>query len=162
MIGGGESSRPSTSDDLADLAAIAAAHAIAIAEARGGALYLLTNAAEQAAFSSWFAECMANDRATALTGTYDDVPLGYCAARVSQLPDGTRLATIEALLVDPAAREVGIGEALMNAVVVWAKANGCRSIDASALPGDRSTKNFFESFGLKARLLTVNLDFGDY
>ena len=25
-----------------------------------------------------------------------------------------------------------------------------------ALPGDRATKNFFESFGLKARLLTVH------
>ncbi len=45
---------------------------------------------------------------------------------------------------------------MMNEVVASAKAAGCLGVDAVALPGDRNTKNFFESFGLKARLLVVH------
>ncbi len=157
----GEASRPADAADAVALGNIAAAHALAIADARGGALFLLAEAAEQAQFDQWFHECLADSSTLVATGSYDDVPLGYCVASMSKLPNGDKLATIQALLVDPDARQVGIGEALMNDVVTWARSNGCVSIDAHALPGDRSTKNFFESFGLKARLLTVNIDLTD-
>ena len=157
----GEASRPAEAADAAALGDIAATHALSIADARGGALFLLAEAAEQAQFDQWFGSRLADASALVITGTYDDVPLGYCVATTSKLPNGDTLATIEALLVDPDARQVGIGESLMNDVVTWARSLGCVSIDAHALPGDRSTKNFFESFGLKARLLTVNIDLRD-
>ena len=47
----------------------------------------------------------------------------------------------------------------MNLVLDELRAAGCIGIDSRALPGDRETKNFFESFGLKARLLTVHRSF---
>jgi hypothetical protein len=44
----------------------------------------------------------------------------------------------------------------MDHVVAWCRAAGCFGIDSLALPGDRSTKNFFESFGLVARAIVVH------
>ena len=37
-----------------------------------------------------------------------------------------------------------------------AAAQGCFGVDSLALPGDRHTKNFFESFGLVARAIVVH------
>ena len=56
----------------------------------------------------------------------------------------------------PRARGVGVGYELMRACVEIARRAGCVGIDARALPGDRETKNFFESFGLVARSLVVH------
>ena len=37
-----------------------------------------------------------------------------------------------------------------------APTQGCFGVDSLALPGDRHTKNFFESFGLVARAIIVH------
>ena len=72
--------------------------------------------------------------------------------------DGGRLAVVTDLYVEPEARGVGLGEAIMNHLVAWATDEGCFGVDSQALPGDRHTKNFFESFGLVARSLVVHRD----
>jgi hypothetical protein len=41
-------------------------------------------------------------------------------------------------------------------LVAHASDAGAIGIDALALPGDRATKNFFETFGLKARAIVVH------
>ena len=46
--------------------------------------------------------------------------------------------------------------AMMEALVAWCRAQGCFGVDSIALPGDRHTKNFFESFGLVARAIVVH------
>ena len=46
----------------------------------------------------------------------------------------------------------------MDAVLAWAGEQGCVGVDALALPGDRATKNFFETFGLVARAIVVHRD----
>ena len=48
----------------------------------------------------------------------------------------------------------------MDLLLEWCRSRGCVGIDAVALPGDRHTKNFFETFGLTARAIVVhrNLD----
>ena len=58
--------------------------------------------------------------------------------------------------MEPDARGVGVGSALMEAAVAWCEAQGCRDIDALALPGDRATKQRLEAAGFTARLLTLN------
>ena len=63
---------------------------------------------------------------------------------------------IEDIYVDPGARAVGVGETLMNHLIDWCRARGCFGVDSLALPGDRETKNFFESFGLVARAIVVH------
>jgi GNAT superfamily N-acetyltransferase len=63
---------------------------------------------------------------------------------------------IECCYVEEAARGVGVGSALMDEAVSWCAAQGCRDIDALALPGDRPTKQRLEATGFTARLLTLN------
>jgi GNAT superfamily N-acetyltransferase len=60
------------------------------------------------------------------------------------------------IYVDPAARGLGVGERMMDLVLSWCADHHCQGIDSLALPGMRDSKNFFERFGLKARLLVVH------
>jgi GNAT superfamily N-acetyltransferase len=91
-----------------------------------------------------------------LIGDLDDVAMAYAVARVDVLPDGGRLGVVTDLYVEPGARSVGLGERLMDDLVAWCAAEGCFGVDSLALPGDRATKNFFESFGLVARAILVH------
>ncbi len=94
--------------------------------------------------------------ALALIGTLDELPVGYLLARVVDSDAPERVAVIEELWVTPQARGVGVGEAMMGALTAWARTRGCDELDALALPGDRDTKNFFESHGLVARAISVS------
>ncbi len=146
-----EAARSADSNDLEALTRIAGAIRDDIREARGGMLLLLREAAnEPARIRAAIAE------GRALVGTIDDVVLGYAVFTVEVLSDGSKLGRLESFVVESEARGAGVGEALMNLAIDVLRAQGCQSIDSVALPGDRETKNFFESFGLKARLLVVN------
>ena len=70
--------------------------------------------------------------------------------------DGGRLGVVTDLYTEPGRRELGIGEVMMEALVDWCREQGCFGVDSLALPGDRHTKNFFESFGLVARAIVVH------
>ncbi|HUR48671.1 MAG TPA: GNAT family N-acetyltransferase [Acidimicrobiales bacterium] len=93
-------------------------------------------------------------------GTIDDTVVGYAVAAIEEARADVRLARIEALFVEQEARGVGVGAALMSVILEWSAENGCTGVDAWALPGDRSTKNFFEGSGFSARLLTMHHSFG--
>ena len=96
-----------------------------------------------------------------VVGTIDATVVGYGVSTLQQLVDGSVLAVVSDLYVAPGARGVGIGEAMMDLLVEHARSAGARGIDALALPGDRETKNFFETFGLKARAIVVHRSFGE-
>ncbi len=89
-------------------------------------------------------------------GLIDDVPVGYAVAAVEMLRTGETLGIISDIWIEPQAREVGVGEELINVIIRWCTERNCIGIDSMALPGNRATKNFFETFGFKARLLTVH------
>jgi GNAT superfamily N-acetyltransferase len=91
-----------------------------------------------------------------LVGTFAGVIVGYARVERRELPERSGLAVLTDVYVEPAARGVGIGEAMLDAVVTWASDRGCRGIDSLALPGMRDTKNFFEAAGLVARAITVH------
>jgi ribosomal protein S18 acetylase RimI-like enzyme len=91
-----------------------------------------------------------------LVGTIDDVIVGYAVASVEVLADGGRLARLTDLYVERGGREVGIGELLLDTVLAWAAEGGCFGIDSIVLPGNRETKNFFESAGMVARAIIVH------
>ena len=97
--------------------------------------------------------------ASAIVGTLDGQPVGMLLARVEPTTDGPPIAAITELFVESWARELGVGEELMKLLERWALEVGCSGLDAEALPGDRHTKNFFESHGLVARAITVHRDF---
>jgi GNAT superfamily N-acetyltransferase len=89
-------------------------------------------------------------------GTIDDAPVGYASVGLDTLAGGGQLGIVTAIFVEPEGREVAVGEAMLDAVIEWCTSKGCIGVDAHALPGNRETKNFFETFGFTARLLVVH------
>jgi GNAT superfamily N-acetyltransferase len=93
-----------------------------------------------------------------LAGLYDGAVVGVGAGRV-RVGGGAnpeRVGVIDCCYVEPGAREVGVGNALVTALVSWFSERGCTGVDAPALPGDRRTKQLFEAAGLSARLLVLH------
>jgi N-acetylglutamate synthase-like GNAT family acetyltransferase len=84
-------------------------------------------------------------------GELEGTVVGYLAASVSGA-----MGVIDAVYVDPGCRAVGVGSAMLEHALAWMAAAGCEGADASALPGARQTKNFFEEAGFTARLLVVH------
>ena len=48
------------------------------------------------------------------------------------------------------------GEAIIGALLDDARDRGAVAVQSTALPGDRATKNFFESQGMVARAIIVH------
>ena len=150
-----EAARPAVREEVDQLAELVARGQTELTGRRGGPLWAQRDAAhplDAAALSV----LVTDPDALVLVGTFDDVVVGYGIVQLERLRDGTTLAVIDGLYVEPGARGVGVGEAVMDAVVTWSELKGCRGIDGFALPGDRETKNFFERFGRTARAILVH------
>jgi GNAT superfamily N-acetyltransferase len=146
--------------EAADLDLLEEIHGIAVASVltqRGGELDQLLRGRPEPVRDSFDIE-LARAESLVILGTIDDEPVGYGVVRVVDLPNGDRLAQVVDLFVLEPGRGVGVGEALLDAIIAFGVDRGCRGIDARALPGDRTTKNFFESFGLVARSIEVYSD----
>ena len=144
-----------TSADCETLAALADVARNEKATQRGGATLLATRFPEPPD-AAMFRRALASDRRRFWVANLDGASVGFAAAHLQTLANGTLLADIETLYVLPDARGVGLGEALMEDVLAWAAGVGAVAVDSVALPGDRVTKNFFERFGLTARALQVH------
>jgi len=152
-----ESARPARTDDVDLLVQIARTHANAIAGTRGADLMLRRELAFTTdELKQLLDGAVQQENQNLVVGTFSGVVFGYGFVHYEVLNDGATIARLQQLLVDPEARGVGIGEAIMLALLADATERGCIGIDSVALPGDRETKNFFESFGLKARQLVVH------
>ena len=81
----------------------------------------------------------------------DDVVVGYLVLDVNG-PVGR----IDQVFVTPEARELGFGDALLEAATEAARAAGATVLEGEALPGDRETKNLYERAKITARLITVS------
>jgi GNAT superfamily N-acetyltransferase len=150
-----EAARPATADDVPRLAELARAAIAELVDVRGGAVWAAREARREP-IEDGFAAALADERRRVLVGTIDDVIVGYAAAHVEALHDGSSLGVVDDVFVEAAARAVGVGEALHDDLVAWCAARGCRGVDAMALPGQRETKNFFEEAGFTARQLVMH------
>jgi ribosomal protein S18 acetylase RimI-like enzyme len=150
-----EAARPASSDDLPRIADLARAAIAELRSTKGGEVWARREARQEPIDDSLAAD-LANADALVLVGAIDDAVIGYAVAVIEKLPDGGDLAQLNDVYVEPAARGVGVGEMLLDAVVAWATERRCTGIDSLALPGNRETKNFFESFGLVARAIVVH------
>jgi GNAT superfamily N-acetyltransferase len=144
-----EAARPADDADLPQVAELAQVAREELAPERGAGVFLQREGWPQDA-----------GRRT-IVGTIDEVVVGYAVAHIDELPDGRKLGVVDELYVEPGARAVGVGEAMMDVVMPWFREGRCIGVDAYALPGMRETKNFFETFGFTARLLTVHHRFVD-
>ena len=150
-----EAARLASSDDLPRLAELARAAIAELRATKGGELWARREARAEPVEQSLAAD-LADDGTLVLAGTIDDTIVGYAVAATEELSDGSLLARVTDLYAEPEAREVGIGEVLLDAIVKWATERHCVGIDSLVLPGNRETKNFFESFGLVARAIVVH------
>lgn len=94
-------------------------------------------------------------------GEYDGVPVGFLVwVEESLLPQsgGISAGVIRLIYTDPAARRVGVGEAMIERFLADAASRGIRLFDAIVPPGHRHAKNFFESNGFKARRIVMHRD----
>ncbi len=149
--------RQATSADIDELIRLDAVTRAAMAGIRGGEMYFLRNARVEPVASSFLDDIADPDRLV-LLGSIGEAVVGFAVVSAVELAGGYQLADINEIFVEEGVRDVGVGEALMSAITSWASDRGCHGLDSRALPGDRSTKNFFESNGLVARAILVHRD----
>jgi GNAT superfamily N-acetyltransferase len=152
-----EGARPATAADVLEILELERTARALAAEQRGGPVWL----ARHPAHGDRVGELIESPSDLVLVGTIDDAVVGYAVAHLQHVDDGAPLGMLRDVFVDPAARGVGVGAALLDAVLAWAEAQGCRGLDSTALPGDRATKNFFESYGMVARAIEVHRPIGE-
>lgn len=150
-----EACRPATPADLPRLAELAEQAVEEHRGQKGGEVWARTEG-RVAPFQPRLATELASELHLVVVGTLDGYPLGYAVARLDTLADGGRLGVLTDLYAEPVGREVGVGEVMMDVVLDWCRGQGCFGVDSLALPGDRSTKNFFERAGLVARAIVVH------
>jgi ribosomal protein S18 acetylase RimI-like enzyme len=150
-----EAARRATGADLDRVVELAAAAAAELGEQRGGKL-LLRREARRSDAAAELAALVDAQGACLAVGTIDGQIVGYGVAETHDVEGDPRLGVIRDLYVEPAAREVGVGEAIAGLLIEFLAGQGCAAIDAYALPGNRATKNFFESHGFTARLLVMH------
>lgn len=150
-----EGCRVATPDDMPRLVALVEMAIAELSAGRGGEVW-----ARRHARTTPYADGLATDLdhpdRRVLVGTLDGNVLAYGVAHVEPVPDGGLLGVVDDLYTEPDARQLGLGEMMMQALVDWCTERGCFGVDSLALPGDRHTKNFFEGFGLVARALIVH------
>jgi ribosomal protein S18 acetylase RimI-like enzyme len=149
-----ESARPATPADVPALTALADAAADELAPTRGGVVFLAREAPPRG--PERFTTGLDDDDVLVVAGAVDGELVGYGTVRIEVLRDGSRLGVIDDLFVLPDARGIGVGEAMADLLIEFCRARDCAGIDAVALPGNRATKNFFETFGLVARAIVVH------
>jgi GNAT superfamily N-acetyltransferase len=144
-----EAARPAGAADRERIAELRAELFAELSAYRGGALWVRERMSAARA-----------DESAAFVGTLDDAVVAYGIVEVVELRDGGRIGSVTELYVEPDAREVGVGETLVGVVLDWCREHGCEGVDATALPGHRAAKNFFEEHGFVSRSLTMHRALG--
>jgi GNAT superfamily N-acetyltransferase len=151
--------RPANESDLGAIERLLNDVHTELAPMRGGAIWLRSEARPAPPTETLRRDCtdsLGDDTAVhAAVAGVDQTVLAYAISRLRVLHDGSLVAHVEELVVDPAARSVGLGVSLLDDAAAWAGSVGAVGLESIALPGQRETKNFFEAAGMKARMLTV-------
>lgn len=146
-----EDVRPATPEDLPACATLLAQARREVATRRGGDL-LLAAAGGDADVAEWAEE----PGRLLLVGRFEGAVVGLASGHVASPGAGQPVGRVDCCYVEPAARRVGVGGALVAALVSWFRARECGHVDAVALPGDRDSKQLYETAGFKARLLVLH------
>jgi ribosomal protein S18 acetylase RimI-like enzyme len=152
-----EAARVATNDDVERIVELAREAIEELRGQRGGRLWASREARAEPLDASLVA-AIGDTTHRVVAGTVDGSVVGYAVARLEHVRDDRPLAVIDDLYVEPDARSVGVGEAMMDLLIEWAETNNCSGVDAFTLPGNRATKNFFEAHGLTARAILVHRD----
>ena len=150
-----EAVRAATPEDLTDIVGLVEALRAELTPMRGGRIWAVRDARPGEPAEAYGA--LLTDPATCMVvGMLDNVVVGFGVATVEPLIDGGKLGVVTELFVDGEARAVGVGEAMLEALVAYCTREGCVGVDAFALPGHRAAKNFFEESGFTARAIVMH------
>lgn len=144
--------RAARNDDAHDIAALEREARASLVDARGGARWLEQHPAVDVGWSTRIAAggVYVAELDAAFTA-HGPVIVGFVV-----LDHRDDVAVIDQVYVEPDARELGFGDALLEVAIDEARAAGARLLEGEALPGDRNTKNLYERAGITARLITVS------
>jgi ribosomal protein S18 acetylase RimI-like enzyme len=137
--------RPAEDRDCDDLTRLDDLARTAALQFRGGALLVH----ECPPVDAWH-DTIADPTMRVFVGTLDGIVCGFLVLRLAS----DRGAIVRAF-VEVEARELGLGDTLVEAAIGAVREAGLPGIEAVALPGDRATKNLYERAGLTARKITV-------
>jgi GNAT superfamily N-acetyltransferase len=150
-----EATRVAVLDDLPRLEELAELGLDELGDQRGGGIWSRRESRPRPPGPSLRAALEDGDQHV-VVGLVAGYVAGYGVVRLEALRGGELIGVVDDLYTEAPFRGVGVGQAVMEALVGFCRARGCVGVDSLALPGDRETKNFFESFGLKARALLVH------
>jgi ribosomal protein S18 acetylase RimI-like enzyme len=150
-----EAVRAATPEDLPAIVGLVEALRGELTPMRGGRIWAVREARPGPPAEAYGA-LLTDPDACIVVGTLDGVVVGFGVASVESLTDGRRLGVVSELFVDAEARAVGVGEAMLEALVAFCTREGCVGVDAFALPGHRAAKNFFEESGFTARAIVMH------
>lgn len=149
-----EAARPARAEELPRLAELAAAAAAEAASFRGGELLTRDlHGEDRDAVRTWLEGYHAGDHRLLLAGTLHDSIVGVAALQARSDPP---VGSFDLLYVEPDARGVGLGAAMVETGIDWLRGTGCSGVDVVALPGARDTKQFLEGAGMVARLIVMH------
>ena len=149
-----ESARPATRADIPVLKALGQMARAELAGQRGGAL-LAGSMAGSPPVEELLEDAWPDEDRILVVGTTDEAEVGFASARCDR-HGPEPIGVIEAIYVEPSARMVGVGEAMIDLVIAWCAARRCAGVDAPALPGNRPAKAFFEDNSFVTRLLVMH------
>ena len=154
-----EACRTAAAADIPRIAELARAVIEELAPTRGGAVWRAREARAEP-IEEGLERLLDDPDARMVVGTLDGVIVGYAVVRLEYLADGSVLGVIDDIFVEEEARQVGLGELMIDDLMTWCEERKCVGMDAMALPGHRATKNFFEESGFTARQLVMHHHFG--
>jgi GNAT superfamily N-acetyltransferase len=153
-----EGARPAVGEDAEVCAALCRMALEEVQARRGGPLFARRESglvAKALLRPGGLERLLAGARRRVLVGTVEGAVVGLAVAHLDDVGESA-LGVVDGCYVEPGARGVGVGRALLEGLLAWFTSVSCRGVDVTALPGDRRTKNFLEAAGFKARLLTMH------
>lgn len=155
-----EACRPATAADLPRVAELNRAVIEELTPMRGGAVWRARES-RQEPIEERLAELLDDPSVRVVVATIDGTVVGYAVVHLENLVDGSVLGVIDDIYVEEGARQVGLGELMIDDLMTWCEERKCVGMDAMALPGHRATKNFFEESGFTARQLVMHHRFAN-
>lgn len=143
--------RPVGDDDVAECVSLDARARLGLADQRGGEAWLVEHQPLATAGRWW-------DRS--FVAEIDGAIVGFLVGRRADDARGG-IFVVDRVYVLDEARELGCGDGLLAAAMDRAAHEGCAVLEATALPGDRDTKNLYERAGVTARSITVSRRLSD-
>lgn len=148
-----EAARAASAADLDRVASLWARAIEEVTALRGG--QLLARSWHRDNLEAELAAILACPDRHLVVGQFEQVTVGFASAACDK-GSGAAIGVVELLYVEPPARQVGVGEAMLEELLSWCRRMGCAGVDAPALPGSRAAKSFFEDNGFVARLLVMH------